>query len=124
MSRISEPGVESLRSQLGIEPEDPAVFHPVSYAEAIWAARIVLADETIPARIRVIGLAGIAYDLAPIHLRPSGPAMAAALRIHRDTLREWELEYEATCEEALRFVLTRRAWLVIMAERASRRRGN
>ena len=127
MSRISEPGVESLRSQLGIEPEDPDVFYPVAFQEAVVAARLILRDDTIPERIRQIGIVGIAYELAPMHLRPSGPAMAAFLGIHRDTLRAHELEWEATCDEDLRFDLTRRAWRAIAADRkatANRRRGN
>ena len=122
MSRVSVPGVESLRSQLQIEPDDPDVFKPILPAEAYRAATVVLADPTVPKRIRKIGRVGIIFDLMPGHLRPTWPHICAMTGLHRDTLRVWELEWESTCEENLRFDLVGRCYRMIMAERAAARR--
>jgi hypothetical protein len=119
--RVSIPGVESLRSQLGIETDDRRVFRPILPDEAFRAARIVLSDPEIPRRMRKIGAVGIVLDLMPGHLRPSWPMICSLAGIHRDTLRTWEIEWESSCGEDLRFDLVRRTYRVIVAERASSR---
>ncbi len=122
MTRVSIPGVESLRSQLDIAPEDPDVFRPILPAEAIRAARIVLRDDEIPKRLRKIGVVGILFDLMPGHLRPSWPLICEMLSLHRSTLSMWELEWESTCDETMRFHLVARSYRAIVAERAAARR--
>lgn len=119
--RVSIPGVESLRSQLDIEPDDPAVFRPILAEEALRVARVILRDETIPSRMRKVGVVGIMLDLLPGHLRPSPPVACAMVGIHRETFTAWEIEWESSCPEDLRFNLVQRAYRMILAERAAAR---
>jgi len=121
MSRVSIPGVESLRSQLGIEPDDPRVYRPILPEEAYRVARTVLSDPELPKRVRRIGVVGIILDLMPGHLRPSWPLICTLVGIHRDTLRTWEIEWESSVDEGIRLDLVHRAYRMLAAERAASR---
>ena len=121
MSRVSIPSFESLRSQLGIEPEDPAVFKPITPQEALKAAKVVCRDQNLPERIREIGILGLVLDLTPGHLRPTFAMLSALVGRSRSTLADWEIEWETRIEDDLRSEMVQRAFRLILADRAANR---
>lgn len=121
MTRVSVPGSESLRSQLGIEPEDRTVFRPITPQEAHKAARIVCRDENLPDRLRTIGVLGLVLDLTPGHLRPKFSLLVTLIGRSRSTLADWEIEWESRTEEEVRSEMVQRAFRLILADRAANR---
>ena len=121
MSRVSIPGSESLRSQLGIMPEDPDVYRPITVVEAADAARLVCRDTTLPRRLRTIGVVGIVLDLMPGHLTPTRDEIARALRIKASAVEKHELEWEVLVDERTRMDLVQVAYRAIASARAANR---
>lgn len=120
MARLSEPGSEAIRGQLGITAEDPAVFKPHSLYESLKVARIIRDDEEIVSRIRRLVEVGIVLDLMPGHLRPRRDRMARALGCSVRTVLRREIEWEGV-DPLERFALVRRASRLIVAMRAAER---
>lgn len=116
--RISEPGSESIRSQLGIAPEHPAIFRASTLDEAVFVARTVRDDETLPDLVRRCAEVGIALDLMPGHLAPSRSALARKLIASVRTIRRRELGWESV-DPAMRFDLVRRAMRLLIVRRAA-----
>lgn len=114
-------GSASLRSQIGIEAEDPQIFRPISVTEALEVARIIKADETIEEEIREVIEVGIPLDLMPSHLTPAKSALAEALGVSVRTIRRRELAWE-TADQRLRFDLVHRASRIVFTERGARLR--
>lgn len=121
MRRLEEPGAVSVRAQVGIEQEDPRVFHPIRLAEALKVARILKRDETLPEEIREILEVGIPLDLMPGHVTPAKSALAEALGVSVRTIRRRELAWE-TADQRLRFDLVHRASRLVFTERGARLR--
>jgi hypothetical protein len=118
--RITEPGAASIRSQLDIEQEDPAIFHPYTLDEASWAARVIRGDCEIPIEVRSLVEIGIPLDMMPQHLRPTPTRLARSARVTTRTARIRELAWEGT-DPVLRLVLVRRACRMVLARRAADR---
>lgn len=112
-------GSASLRSQIGIEAEDPRIFRPISVAEALEVARIIRADTSIEEEIREVVEVGIPLDLMPAHLTPRKEILAEALRVSVRTIRRRELAWEL-CDQRVRFDLVHRASRLVFANRGSR----
>lgn len=112
-------GSASLRSQIGIEAEDPRIFRPISVTEALEVARIIKADETIDEEIRDCIEVGIPLDLMPSHLTPRKETLAEALRVSVRTIRRRELAWELS-DQRIRFELVHRASRLVFANRGSR----
>ena len=121
MRRLEEPSAFSVRSQVGIEQEDPRVFHPIRLAEALKVARILKRDEALPEDILDILEVGIPLDLMPSHLTPAKTALAEALGVSVRTIRRRELAWE-TEDQRLRFDLVHRASRIVFTERGARLR--
>lgn len=119
MKRVEIPGAVSIRSQVGIRPEDPRVFRPIRLAEALRVARLIRADESIPEEIRALVEVGIPLDLMPGHVTPVKTALAEALRVSVRTIRRRELAWELA-DQRLRFDLVHRAARLVFAERGSK----
>lgn len=117
--KASLPGSVCMRRQLGIAPEDPAVFRPVTIDEADAVARIVSNDTSV-ASSRPVARVGIIYDLMPLHVRPSRTAVARAIGITNATVRRREAQWEL-CDAVVRFDLVQRAMRSVIAIRASAR---
>jgi hypothetical protein len=117
--RAEIPGAASIRTQVGIRSEDPRVFRPIRLTEALRAARIIRADETLSEEIRALVEVGIPLDLMPGHVTPPKAALAEALRVSVRTIRRRELAWE-TADQRLRFDLVHRAARLVFAERGSR----
>jgi hypothetical protein len=123
-SEMWEPGSQSVRSQLGIEQEDPRVFRPYTLDEALRTAQILYRDETLPIAIRSLIHVGIVLDLMPAHLAPETAVLGKCLRMKPGTVRTRRLLWELV-DERERFDLVRRACGMILAwrgESAYRRR--
>lgn len=118
--RLSEPGSESIRAQLGIEQEDPAVFRAAQLAEAVSAARTIRDDEELPREVRLCAEVGITLDLMPGHLSPQRTALARRLACSARTVRRRELAWEGV-DPVLRFDLVRRAIRLLIVQRAASR---
>ena len=121
MRRLEEPGAVSVRSQVGIEQEDPRIFHPIRLAEALKVARILKRDDALPEDIRDIIEVGIPLDLMPAHVTPAKSDLAEALGVSVRTIRRRELAWE-TSDQRLRFDLVHRASRLVFTERGARLR--
>lgn len=118
MSRLVEPSPESLRSQLRITAEDPKVFRPNQFLEALRVARIIRDDEQLPPRVRRLVEVGLVLDLMPMGLRPGRNLHAKKLGVTIRSIQRRELEWEAI-DQQLRFDLARRAMRLILTMRAA-----
>lgn len=116
MSRIEIPGAASIRSQVGIVPEDPEVFRPIEIKEALEAVGILERDETISEEIRALLSVGILLDLMPGHLTPRKSMIAERLRVSVRTIRRREIDWELV-DPRIRFDLTHRASRLVIAAR-------
>ena len=114
--RFTEPGVVSVRSQIGIVAEDPRVFHPYTVEEALRCAGILRRDLEIPGAVRSLLTVGLAFDLLPGHLSPSEEALARRLNISEESVSRRRLKWE-TVDPVLRFEISRRSTSMILAWR-------
>lgn len=115
-SDLWEPGSASVRSQLGIEQEDPMVFRPYTLDEALRAVQILARDESVPIEVRSLIPVGVVLDLMPAHLTPETPVLASVLRLKPGTVRTRRLLWELV-DEVERFEVVRRACGMILAWR-------
>lgn len=115
-SDLWEPGSASVRSQLGIEQEDPLVFRPYTMEEAVRAAQILARDDSLPIAFRSLIPVGVPLDLRPLHLMPDTAVLAAAVGLSPRTIRTRRLLWELT-DEVERFEIVRRACGMILAWR-------
>ncbi len=113
MERFDLPGTASIRSQLGIEQEDPRYFHPYRIADAIRAADVLAGDSTVPKPVRRLLRVGLALDLRPGHLTPNKSHLGRHLNLDRRTVAARELAWESV-DPVLRFELVRRASALIL----------
>ena len=120
--KVDIPGAASIRSQVGIQAEDPAIFRPIEVDEAIEAARVLKRDETISEEIRDLLEVGIALDLMPGHLTAPKTAIAERLRVSVRTIRRREIDWELV-DQRIRFDLTHRAARLVFAARGANRQG-
>ena len=118
MSRAEIPGSASVRSQVGILPEDPAIFRPIMLEEALAAARIIGRDSQIQDEIRCILDVGIVLDLMPGHLTPRKAALSEALTLSVRTIRRREIAWELG-DQRSRFDLVHRASRLVFANRGA-----
>ena len=118
-SDLWEPGSASVRSQLGIEQEDPLVFRPYTLDEALRAVQILARDESVPMEVRSLIPVGVVLDLMPAHLTPETPALASVLRLKPGTIRTRRLLWELV-DEVERFEIVRRACGMILAWRGEK----
>ena len=118
MSRAEIPGSASVRSQVGILPEDPAIFRPIMLEEALAAARIIGRDSQIEDEIRCILDVGIVLDLMPGHLTPRKAALSEALTLSVRTIRRREIAWELGDQRA-RFDLVHRASRLVFDNRGA-----
>jgi hypothetical protein len=118
--RVDEASVHAMRSLLGIEQEDPAIFHPVHLDEAIRIARIIRADVQLSIEVRRLAEVGITLAMMPNHLRPSRRALGRAVGCSGRTVLRREALWEGI-EPLTRFELERRAMRLLIAYRARER---
>lgn len=119
MERLDLPGTASIRSQIGIEQEDPAVFHPYRVAEAVRAADVLSGDSEVPRPVRRLLRVGLALDLRPGHLTLTKSELGRRLALDRRTVKARELAWESL-DPLLRFELVRRASVMILMWRGTK----
>lgn len=113
---FTEPGIVSVRSQIGIEVEDERIFRPYTVDEALRVAAILRRDPEIPIGVRALLAVGIVYDLLPGHLSPDDEALARRLRTKVDRIEDRRVRWESV-DPVLRFDLVHRATALIIAWR-------
>ena len=113
---FTEPGIVSVRSQIGIEVEDERIFRPYTVDEALRVAAILRRDSEIPIGVRALLAVGIVYDLLPGHLSPDDEALARRLRTKVDRIEDRRVRWESV-DPVLRFDLVHRATALIIAWR-------
>jgi hypothetical protein len=113
---FTEPGIVSVRSQIGIEVEDERIFRPYTVDEALRVAAILRRDPEIPMGVRALLAVGIVYDLLPGHLSPDDEALARRLRTKVDRIEDRRVRWESV-DPVLRFDLVHRATALIIAWR-------
>lgn len=113
---FTEPGIVSVRSQIGIEVEDERIFRPYTVDEALRVASILRRDPEIPIGVRSLLAVGIVYDLLPGHLSPDDEALARRLRTRVDRIEDRRVRWESV-DPVLRFDLVHRATALIIAWR-------
>lgn len=118
MARLHEPGSQSIRAQLAIRQEDPAVFRPNRLAESLRVARIIRDDEALPREVRRLAEVGIVLDLMPGHLMPRRERMARALGCTVRTILRRQVEWEGI-DPMLRLDIVRRAMRLVISMRAA-----
>jgi ABC-type multidrug transport system ATPase subunit len=116
--RFQEPGVVSVRSQIGIVAEDPRIFRPYTVDEALRCAAILRRDLEIPGTVRRLLSVGLPFDLLPGHLSPSEEALGRRLRIRASLVEDRRVLWECV-EPGIRFDLARRASAMILVWRGS-----
>ena len=119
MSRVDEPGSQSIRAQIGIRTEDPAVFHPITLEEALEVAQIIAADESLDREYARAAETGIVLDLMPGDLTPRKDVVAQALGLSVRTIRRRELVWELS-NQLERFSLVMRALRLLIAKRGAK----
>lgn len=120
MEQFEYPGSQSIRSQVGIAQDDPAIFRPFAVAECVEAAAMLSADRSIPTTVRRLALVGLCLDLRPGHLTSTKSRLSRQLRRDRKTIVAHELSWEAV-DPALRADIVGRAVRMILVRRAQRR---
>lgn len=115
---LYEPGTASVRAQIGIEQDDPAVFHPYRIEEIVRTAVILERDGEIPSGVRGILRVGLIYDLRPNHLAPSVSVAARHLRSSVLAVRRSRVAWECIDPE-IRFDLVARATRMILIWRGT-----
>ena len=120
MARLSEPGTDSFRSQMGIRQDDPEIFRPTRLVEAIRVARMIQRDEQIDRAIRSFVVVGIVLELMPGHLTPRRQRLARALGISKPAVDAAEIAWEGV-DPIARFELVARAQRCVFALRAAAR---
>jgi hypothetical protein len=116
--RIIEPGVASVRAQLGIDQEDPAIFRPYELEEIIPVAGYLRNAPDVPRRVRKIMEVGLVYDLRPQHLAPRLVPLGKALGLAPSTVARHRQLWEGLDQET-RFDLVQRAVRMILVFRGS-----
>lgn len=119
MSRIDEPGSQSIRAQIGIRTEDPAIFHPITLDEALEVAKIVSGDESLEREYARAAEIGIVLDLMPGDLTPRKESVARALGLSVRTIRRRELVWELS-NQIDRFAMVMRALRLLIAKRGAK----
>ena len=113
---FTEPGIVSVRSQIGIEVEDERIFRPYTVDEALRVAAIFRRDPEIPRGVRALLAVGMIYDLLPGHLSPDDEAIARRLRTTPTRIDDRRVRWESV-DPILRFDLVHRATALIIAWR-------
>jgi len=113
---FTEPGIVSVRSQIGIEVEDERIFRPYTVDEAIRVAAILRRDPDIPRGVRALLAVGMIYDLIPGHLSPDDEAIARRLRTTATRIEDRRVRWESV-DPVLRFDLVHRSTAIIIAWR-------
>jgi hypothetical protein len=116
--RVIEPGVASVRAQLGIEQEDPAIFRPYDLEEILPVAGYIRNSSDVPRRVRRIVEVGLVYDLRPQHLAPRLVALGKALGLAPSTVARHRELWEGV-DPHLRFDLIQRAVRMLLVFRGS-----
>lgn len=94
MTRIEELSVAQIRSQLGIEQEDPRVFRRIRLREALRVARMIRDDAKLPRHVRRLAEVGLVLDLMPEGNRPRRHDHALALGVSETTVYRRALQWE------------------------------
>jgi len=118
MTRLEEPGTQSMRAQLDIEQEDPRIFRPVTLREALRVARLVRDDETLPPPVRRLAEVGLVRDLMPGHLTPRRSDHGFALGLTPRTISRRSVRWSGI-DPSLRATLVQVTMRAIIAERAA-----
>lgn len=113
---FAEPGIVSVRTQIGIETEDRRVFRPYTVDEAIRAAAVIRRDREIPGAVRNLIAVGVVFDLLPGHLTPDDDALARRLRTRPDRIEDRRVRWESV-DPVIRFEVVHRATAIILAWR-------
>ncbi len=117
MERCELPGTASIRSQVGIVQEDPAIFRPYTISECCAAAEILAGDSETPRPVRRLLQVGLCLDLRPGHLTPTKASLAHKLRRDRKTVVAHELAWESV-DPILRAEIVAKAVRMIVLWRA------
>lgn len=116
--RVIEPGVASVRAQLGIEQEDPAIFRAYEIAEILPVVGWLRNSGDVPRSVRRIVEVGVLYDLRPQHLSPRLTEVGKALGIAASTVARHRELWEGI-DPQLRFDLVQRAVRMLLVFRGS-----
>lgn len=115
---LYEPGTASVRAQIGIEQDDPQIFHPYRIEEIVRTAVILERDGEIPFGVRDILRVGLIYDMRPNHLAPSVAVAARHLRSSATAVRKARVFWECV-DPVIRFDLVARSTRMILIWRGS-----
>jgi hypothetical protein len=122
--RLDDPGTGRIRDRLGIEAEDPRLFHPYTPKEIVKAADILARDERLvreAPRLVPILRVGLLADLRVEHLTLPHEEIARIVGHPLEAVSRAMLVWECA-EPSARAWAIQRATRMILVWRAQKRR--